>query len=98
MAKNTKPVNDLNADDFNNIRKMVRNALLSKDISREEVNTLVTAHRTIQPIFAAAAAYYKAQRDGLDLAEHIAKANKAVNTAVRFIRNEQDETPEYPFN
>lgn len=100
MAKTTtkQPVNDLTNSDFDRIRSMVRRALLSKGIDKEEITNLIRAHRTLQPVFSAATAYYKARRDDLDLTEHIAKANKAVNSAVHFLLNLEDETPEYPFN
>ena len=74
---------DLTADDFGKIRSMVRQSLLCKGLEVTQVNELMTAYRTMQPIFSSATKFYKEQNE-----ENKKAAYEARDKAVAYLKNE----------
>lgn len=71
---------DLTADDFGKIRGNVRAAMLARNIPVEQLNQLMTAYRTMQPIFTAATKWYKDPNDSTR-----AKAKEAADKATEYL-------------
>ena len=86
----TQYSNDLTNDDFGKIRSMVRQSLLCKGIPVEQVNDLMTAYRTMQPIFSSCTKFYKDQSD-----ENKKAACEARDKAVRYLKSEYDDSDPY---
>ena len=84
------PIVDLNADDFNQIRMNVRASLIGREVPAETVNQLMSAYRTLQPIFAAATKYYKDNST-----DNKAKAYEAANKAADYLLGKN--VPSSPF-
>lgn len=81
---------DLTAEDFGKIRSIVRQSLLCKDIPVEQVNELMTAYRTMQPIFSTATKFYKEQSK-----ENMRAACEARDKAVSYLKNEYSNEDPY---
>ena len=87
MSKNKMNTTDLTADDFGKIRNMVRVSLLHRGLDTEIVNQLMSAYRTMQPIFSAATKLYKGEGKK-------EVATEAVDKAVAYLKGDySNETP-----
>ena len=76
----TQPITDLTAEDFSTIRSAVRNSMLKRGVPLEEVNNLMRAYRTMQPVFSAMTEHYKSRTDASKN-----RANERVSKACEFI-------------
>ena len=74
----TTTTTDLEAKDFDSIRMMVRAALIARGIPTDTVNQLLSAYRTVQPVFSAATKYYKSN-DVDDRAKACEASNRAAD-------------------
>ena len=81
----------LSGDDFNVIRGNVRKALLGRGIESDEVNSLMRAFRTIQPVYTAAMILFSDNSD-----ENRIKAKEATDKAANFLKGNYS-TGEAPF-
>ena len=80
MATNNKRTADLEANDFDKIRNHVRAAMLARGVNADELNELMRAFRTLQPVFSAATKWYKDSSEANRVA-----ATEATDKAVAFL-------------
>ena len=73
------------ATDFDAIRGLVRKALLVRGIESEEVNSLMRAFRTVQPVYNAATQVHIDPSE-----ENLAKAREASAKAVAFLKGKYE--------